>query len=245
MTYQIEPHWCGFPQPGKIYSVIPKENFEFDKLNAFLYDPPLYVPEKLGFTSIATYMVPRVPRKGQQYVEVQDHLGQLVPCALDFFGEPIFDILDTVGKGNYTVVKWLEEVRKQGFHQLVPMSLDFSKLSPESQYLVMHEEAIVMNTDGFPYKFCPTSSHHEPCIGAAWITDREPVGKMANGKDFQAYKRTGNEQFARGIFAHFPIMGFRIYEDLSPEHLHEKALKALDGLNKKLSGTVEFVEMEE
>jgi len=147
---------CGSRQKGGVY-------FETahgpggKPVEFFLIDSPLPVPAELNLSSIGVQLV-------------------------EFNG--VYHLIDVVGKEYYpNVADFVEEVRRFGVSRRLPSSLDFSKITPETNLYAVHDRAIVKNTgDWFEYPgnespVCPKGLENHPrgveCCAWVWWNDVE------------------------------------------------------------------------
>ncbi len=130
-------------------------------IEAFLFDPPIIVPA--GFT---------VPTRGVVLVE---RAG-------------IWHVVDRVGNEFYpSPADMAEEIKRFGLSRRIPNNIDFSKLTPESRILLVHDRAWVDNCADFaPWK-CP-KGHAEhaydqepPMCSGVWWEDVRDVAALAPG----------------------------------------------------------------
>lgn len=89
--------------------------------------------------------------------------------------EGIWHVFDIVSKTDYQVADYIEETRCKGASRRLSRVLDFSKLSEASRLVLIHERAIIENTDAYPQPpvvCCPRDIHQEQldemCAGLWW-----------------------------------------------------------------------------
>lgn len=103
----------------------------------FLIDPPLPVPDTV---------LAGLPNIGVQLFE----------------RDGIWHVLDRVGLEHYpTPVDFVEEVRRLGVSRRLPRTLDFSKLTPESRLLLVHDRAWFADALDHVPAFRCTREHHK------------------------------------------------------------------------------------
>src|SRR5690349_15901507 len=151
---------CGVRQRGGVY-------FECGQspggrpVEDFLFDPPIVVPD--GF---------RIPTRGVLLVE----------------REGIWHVVDRVGNEFYpSPADMIEECRRYGLSRRLPGNIDFSKLTPASRILLVHDRAWVDNCADFAPWTCPKghASHafdqEPPMCSGVWWEDVRDVAALAPG----------------------------------------------------------------
>lgn len=89
--------------------------------------------------------------------------------------EGVWHIFDIVSKTDYRAVDYVEETRSKGASRRLSSKLNFSKLSPASRLVLLHEQAIIENYNEYPQPpcvRCPLDIHldslREMCAGLWW-----------------------------------------------------------------------------
>jgi hypothetical protein len=223
----IQLRRCGYRKPGKAYFVVEVAGLQERELPVmyFVQDPPVPVDMSL----MATQGVTLLPR-------VVGYDEALAPrFATDARGRTIYDIYDYVGGDYPNVVDFVEEARQQGISRLTPRTTDFSKVTYESEYRLIHPKAVLadpaplfnqrVDTGREP---CPKviAEHLHPsqdwldylaetCAGLWWevVTEYDEEGRerlvrrrLAGGGTFTAARPPGQEpESSPGIFMRFPV----------------------------------------
>lgn len=107
-------------------------------LEDFIFCPPVDLPPGLS-----------VPARG---------------VALMTDGDGVTHIIDRIGLSHYpNVLDFLEEVRRFGVSRRLPANLDFSRLTPESRLIIVHDRGRILNySDYGPAPSCPRAPRAEP-----------------------------------------------------------------------------------
>lgn len=128
-------------------------------------------------------------------------------------------LMDWVGETYYSVSDFIEEARVMGVSRKVaPNSIDWTKITPASQLMLVHSKAVVINSaqlGAFANPlYCPTQQHQagDPCLGLHYyegvVNRNHPKGrKLVQGhyplRDLG--EGAPNPGFAPGIFMRVPI----------------------------------------
>lgn len=191
---------CGVRKADGIYAECGLSPFG-RPVEAFLFDPPLPVPEGLSVNPLGVTFV-----QADQMVN-----GRLVSTV---------HIVDWVGADHYpNVADFIEEVRVLGVSRRLSSSLDYSLLTKESRLLLVHSRAYIANhTEYQQVGPCPRNNDHadgSPCCGLWWedVRDGEPSGegreviRKLPSAAYRALSTPDNVQpdYRPGFIASFPI----------------------------------------
>jgi hypothetical protein len=171
-------------------------------------------------------------------------------------------VFDVVGKGHYPyVADYVEETRRKGASRRLPRHLDFSKLTPDSHIVLIHEKAIIENYDQYPQPpavFCPMDKHlallNEMCAGLWWhdipaedfqakADGTQRYRAIPGGVSYYAYPRPErvHPKYQHGIFMTLPITNLAVIAGRNPEEV-KNAQEALQSAS--LSGLPVYMEEE-
>lgn len=127
-----EPRGCGEREPGGIYlecGVGPGGT----PIEAFLFDPPLPLPEGVDLVNKPQLWMRTDPASGEP---ILDSLTE----------EPIYDVLIWVGAEYYPeAADYIEETRHLGASRRLNPQMDIAKLTRQSRMLLAHPHAIIGN----------------------------------------------------------------------------------------------------
>lgn len=169
---QIPERGCGFREAGGIYWTMSLSPFG-QPVEAFLICPTVVIDmEALGAKSIGvTELAAQPGRHGSNF-------------------------LDIVGVHNYpNVADFIEEVRRFGLSRRIPLTLDFSKIGPDSRLILAHRCANVGDhaaeyywpTDGTRFTGCrremATGSHYGPGEGGDRLIAGIPESHLVEAHD--------------------------------------------------------------
>lgn len=131
----------------------------------------------------------------------------------------VWHLMDWVGEVYYSVSDFIEEARLMGVSRKVaPNAIDWSKITPASQLMLVHSKAVITNPQDFEGfadpLYCPTKQHQagDPCLGLHYyegvVSRNHPNGrKLVQGhyplRDLGEGAPT--PLFAPGIFMRVPI----------------------------------------
>ena len=152
---------------GGVYAALKTSPLGIRRIESLYVDPPVPVePRALGLNPLGVSLIERPGSPG------------------------VYDVYDWVGKTYYPKpADMLEEIRAMGMSRHLSKALDYEKITPESWYFLLHEEAFIDNAADYfaamPWK--PTDwvcKHHKPhheddaapepmCIELLWA-DMEP-----------------------------------------------------------------------
>jgi hypothetical protein len=255
---------CGTRKPGKAYFVVDVDPLAEHGITMqyFLQDPA----EPVDATIMSSQGITVIPR----VIGFDAETGKpLFATGKD--GRVIHDVYDWVGGDYPNVVDFIEEVYEQGISRLNPRTSDFSNISFESEYRLVHPKAVIVDPVPF-YKdrknaVCPKGrqEHIAPtdewleyfantCAGLWWecVTeyDKDEVGSRwvhrnrADGRQFGAYKPPVSEvETQAGIFMRFPIGKLGRWDVIkSDDDAHNEALQRLRDLKDGLFGRTRIVE---
>jgi hypothetical protein len=144
--------------------------------------------------------------------------------------EGIWHIFDIVSKADYRVADYVEETRKKGASRRLSRVLDFSKLSPGSRLVLIHEQAIIQNYDRYPQPplvCCPLDIHlarlDEMCAGLWWhdlpaferqgeAQDMPYIRTIPGGISYCAHPRPAGVRplYRHGIFLSLPVTNLTV-----------------------------------
>jgi hypothetical protein len=171
-------------------------------------------------------------------------------------------IFDIVSKTDYQVADYIEETRCKGASRRLSRMLDFSKLGEESRLVLIHERAIIENTNAYPQPpavCCPRDSHQEQldemCAGLWWHDFRPDelqsdtdgllrhIRTIPGGVSYIAHPRPEGVEpiYHYGIFMSLPITNLAVIAGRNPQE-EEKAEKAFQAAS--LGGLPVFMEDE-
>lgn len=133
-------------------------------VEAFLIDPPLIPPDTLR--------------------------AQMTPIGMTLWqdGMGTWHVIDWVGKGHYPYpADFIEEARLMGFSRRAPKSLDFSKLTPASRMIFVHERGRVANYADYAEAAaegweCPCGKGHPAGVSCAELHWRVPPSTVEAGR---------------------------------------------------------------
>lgn len=144
-----EPRGCGEREPGGVYvecGVGPSGA----PIEAFLFDPPLSLPEGVDLVNKPQLWVRTDPASGEP---VLDPLTE----------EPIYDVLIWVGAEYYPeAVDYIEETRRLGASRRLNPQMDLTKITRQSRMLLAHPRAIIVNWRELepPQYCCKSEEYH-------------------------------------------------------------------------------------
>jgi len=160
----------------------------------------------------------------------------------------VYHIFDVVGKKDYKVADFIEEVRMAGASRRLSPTLDFSLLSPDSRLYLIHEQAIITNFGDYPQPptvICPVDKHYVPltnemCAGLFWHdfspkdlrkTEIGFLRDMPGGFSYAAHLRPDGvrpQYGGYGIFMSLPITNLTVIRGETPEEQEvvERRVKA-------------------
>jgi hypothetical protein len=171
-------------------------------------------------------------------------------------------IFDIVSKTDYQVADYIEETRCKGASRRLSRMLDFSKLGEESRLVLIHERAIIENTNAYPQPpavCCPREVHlaqlDEMCAGLWWHDFRPDelqsdtdgllrhIRTIPGGVSYIAHPRPEGVEpiYHYGIFMSLPITNLAVIAGRNPQE-EEKAEKAFQAAS--LGGLPVFMEDE-
>ena len=213
---------CGKRIAAGIYAETRLSN-QGQPVESYIVDPPKPIDiEKWGLTA-----------RGARLIEVGG----------------VWHIFDIVGRKYYPhVADIVEEIRYKGASRRLSGKLDFSKLTPESCLVLIHERAVIENFAEYPQPplvTCPRFEHlerfEETCAGLWWHDI--PEGDLTANEHGQTYRSIPGDvsyraipriegvepQYHHGIFMRLPvtnlavIAGRNAQEEKEAEKAHQAA----------------------
>lgn len=241
---------CGqAPIAGGIYAVV-ETGFGGIPVWSFLMDNTWPIPEGFGLSAIGMQFRPRMKQDGNQ--------------AIGRNGNPIYDLWDHIGSSGYkNPASWVEEVANLGFHQLLSPNLKFELISEETVYYAVHDRAhivdcVLYQEDRQPLlqtPLCPFDIHEHydgtlfsgTCPGLLWEDliggeSLENTGRRVRvtmpSFTYEGYSQlTPDIEHQPAAFFKLPIgllAQFNVYQDISEQEKHVKALEELERLESSL-----------